>query len=311
MGTQLAATGGFVTALNRALNAVSALRAVCVPAAETRPDTGEMMRLTILGSASGISMPGRGHAAVALEAGAGLYLFDLGEPVGRSLLALGLPLENLRAAFISHMHSDHCGGLPQFVKNLHLYHNHPEYLPQVDRIALALPSEAVEAVKAFMGACYMFSERLAVTVEYLGVKEGFVYDDGEVTVRAHPTTHMEQYRPLVTGDPSRSSIDCQSFSFEAERGGRRTLYSGDVGSVEDLLPIAAGVDVLVLEFGHLLPLEENLKRLADLGIGRIIVTHIFPDYNDETGRLQELADSAVPGLVTVAEDGLVIELPVG
>ncbi len=269
------------------------------------------MRLTILGSASGISMPGRGHAAVALEAGTGLYLFDLGEPVGRSLLALGLPVENLRAAFVSHMHSDHCGGLFQFVKNLHLYHNHTEYLPQVDRIALALPSEAVEAVKGFMAACYMFPERLAVTVEYLGIEEGLAYDDGEITVRAHPTTHMEQYRPIVASDPSRSSIDCQAFAFEAERGGGRILYSGDVGGIEDLLSIAAGVDVLVLEFGHLLPLEENLKRLGDLGIGKIILTHIFPDYNDETRRLQGLADSVVPGLVTVAEDGLVIELPGG
>ena len=81
------------------------------------------MKVTILGSASGISMPGRGHASVSLETENGLYIFDLGEPVGKTMLELGLPIEKLKAAFISHMHSDHSGGLAQFIKNL--YHCNP------------------------------------------------------------------------------------------------------------------------------------------------------------------------------------------
>ncbi len=266
------------------------------------------MRVTILGSASGISMPGRGHAAVALEAGDGLYLFDLGEPVGRSLLERGLPLENLRAAFVTHMHSDHCGGLVQFVKNLHLYHNHPEYLPQVDRVLVALPAEAVQAVKAYMVACYMFPERLSVTVDYLPVDEEFRYSDGNLTVTARPTRHLEPYRSFVAGHPEYSGILCQAFSFEIERDGKRILYSGDVATVEDIIPAAKGVDLLVLEFGHLIPLEENLKRLLPLGIGRVVLTHIFPDYNEAADRLRETADSVAEDFVTIAEDGIVIEV---
>ena len=59
----------------------------------------------------------------------------------------------------------------------------------------------------------------------------------------------------------------------------------------------------------MLPLRENLQKLAGLGIQRIVVTHIFPDYNDRTAELQGIADEALPGLVTVAEDGLVVTIP--
>ena len=266
------------------------------------------MRITVLGSASGISMPGRGHTSVALESGDGLYLFDLGEPVGREILARGLPAEKLKAAFVSHMHSDHTGGLFQFVKNLHLYHNHPDYLPQVDEITLALPEEAVGAVRAFFIASYMFPERLNVQVKYVPVRPGRVYEDTNIRVDACPTTHLDNYRDFLASRPEYAGPRCQAFSFEAAAEGRRVFYSGDLGDVSDVLASAAGADLLILEFGHLLPLEENLTRLADIGVGRIILTHIFPDYTEKTAELQAIADSILPGVVTVAEDGLQVDV---
>jgi len=268
-------------------------------------------RITVLGTASGISMPGRGHASVALESGEGLYIFDLGEPVGRAAYEAGLPLENLRAAFVSHMHSDHCGGLFQFVKNLHLYHNHPDYLPQVDRFVLALPSEAVEPVKSFMAASYMFPERMNVEVDYLPVEAGPVYADEFVTVRAHPTGHLGGYRDFLAQRPEYSFLRCQAFSYEIKACGARMVYSGDLAGVEDIIDAAEGADCVVLEFGHLLPLGENLKRLRSLGIGKVVLTHIFPDYNDKPAHLQAVADEALPGLVKVAADGDCFEVTAG
>ncbi len=266
------------------------------------------MKITVLGSASGISMPGRGHASVALETGGALYLFDLGEPVGREMLARGLPIESLRTAFISHMHADHVGGLFQMVKNLHLYHNHPEYLPQVERITLALPEEAVEAVKAFFTATYSFPERMAVEVNYLPVVEGPVYEDDCISVVAYPSTHLEGYRDFLAENPQYRGPRCEAFSYGIHAEGKRVLYSGDLGGVDDILGVVKGADALILEFGHLLPLEENLKRLRNLDMGRVILTHIFPDYSDRTRELEKTAERALPGLVSVAVDGLEVEV---
>jgi len=249
-------------------------------------------------------MPGRAHACVAIECGNGLYVFDLGEPAGRGLLAGGLPLPKLRAAFVSHMHSDHVGGLFQFVKNLHLYHNHPGYLPQVDEITLALPGEAVGAVMKFFIASYMFPERLKVKINWLGVRPGPVYEDGNIRVAALPTTHLDEIKPFLAEHPEYAGPRGEAFSFEVTAGGKRVLYSGDLGAISDVLEPARGADVLILEFGHLLPLEDNLRKLAGLGVGKVVLTHIFPDYNEKGAELQSIADRVLPGRVTVAKDGL-------
>ncbi len=283
---------------------------------------GVNARITILGTASGISMPGRGHASVALEAGDGLYFFDLGEPVGRAMLEARLPIEKLRAAFVSHMHSDHSGGILQFVKNLHLYRNHPDYLPQVESFVLALPSEAIGPVRDFMAACYMFAERMDVHVDCLPVEVGLVYSDEFLSVRAHPTGHLAGYKEFVARHSGYSFLRCQAFSYEItiansrpthtdalrKTAGARIVYSGDLAGVDDIIPVARGADCLVLEFGHLLPLGENLKRLRSLDIGSVVLTHIFPDYNDRASELQEIADEALPGVVKVAADGDVVEV---
>ena len=206
------------------------------------------------------------------------------------------------------MHSDHAGGLVQFVKNLHLYHNHPDYLPQVDVLTLALPAEAIDAVKAFFIASYMFPERLSVAVRWLPVAPGLVYEDSDVRVVAHPTSHFDELKPFLAAHPQYASLRGQAFSFEITAAGKRFVYSGDLGAVDDVLETARGVDLLVLEFGHLIPLDKNLRRLRGLGIGKVILTHIFPDYNSRGDELQRVADAELPGMVTVARDGLVMEI---
>lgn len=266
------------------------------------------MKIAVIGSASGISMPGRGHASVTLETGGALYVFDAGEPAGRELLARNMPIEGLRTVFISHMHADHVGGLFQLVKNLHLYHNHPEYLPQVDEVTLCVPEEAVGAVRDFFIATYSLPERMAVRVEFVPVLEGVCYRDDLVRVTAHHSNHLMPLREFVQADPRYSTLKCQAFSYSVEAEGKRLVYSGDLGAVEDIIETARGADLVLLEFGHLLPLEENLRKLANLDIGRIVLTHIFPDYTDKTAELQETADSVLPGKVVVAEDGLEVEL---
>ncbi len=266
------------------------------------------MKVTVVGSASGISMPGRGHACVALETGGSLYLLDLGEPVGRELLALGLPVERLKAAFVSHMHSDHVGGLFQFVKNLELYHNHPDYLPQVDSVTLGLPAEAVEPVKRFLPTLYAFQERMRVRVDYEPLAVGREWRDDAISLTPLRSTHLEHYGPFLAEHPEYDGPRGEAFSFDIRAEGKRVFYSADLGSVDDVIPAADGADLVVLEFGHLLPLEENLRRLAGRGIQRMILTHIFPDYTDRSAELQRIADDSMPGVVTVARDGLAMEL---
>ena len=72
------------------------------------------MELLFLGTSSGTPTRRRNVSGLALleDNGKGWYLIDCGEATQHQLLRTPLTLHNLRAIFITHVHGDHCYGLP-------------------------------------------------------------------------------------------------------------------------------------------------------------------------------------------------------
>ncbi len=72
------------------------------------------MDLLFLGTSSGTPTKARNVSGLALleDSGKGWYLIDCGEGTQHRLLRTPLSLHDLRAIFITHVHGDHCYGLP-------------------------------------------------------------------------------------------------------------------------------------------------------------------------------------------------------
>lgn len=72
------------------------------------------MDLLFLGTSSGTPTRARNVSGLALleDSGKGWYLIDCGEATQHQLLRTPLSLHGLRAIFITHVHGDHCYGLP-------------------------------------------------------------------------------------------------------------------------------------------------------------------------------------------------------
>ena len=72
------------------------------------------MDLLFLGTSSGTPTRARNVSGLALleDSGKGWYLIDCGEGIQHQLLRTPLTLHGLRAIFITHVHGDHCYGLP-------------------------------------------------------------------------------------------------------------------------------------------------------------------------------------------------------
>ncbi|MGE7990107.1 MBL fold metallo-hydrolase [Pseudomonas sp. NPDC089554] len=72
------------------------------------------MDLLFLGTSAGVPTKARNVSATAvIEAnGSGWYLVDCGEGTQHQLLRTPLSVRDLRAVFITHVHGDHCFGLP-------------------------------------------------------------------------------------------------------------------------------------------------------------------------------------------------------
>ncbi len=66
----------------------------------------------ILGSGGMMPMPGRALASAALRTGGAVYLFDCGEGTQVPYKALHVGQRPLRLVAITHLHADHCLGLP-------------------------------------------------------------------------------------------------------------------------------------------------------------------------------------------------------
>ncbi|WP_447926798.1 ribonuclease Z [Vreelandella sp. EE27] len=72
------------------------------------------MNLLFLGTSAGVPTKQRNVSAVALceRKGKGWYLIDCGEGTQQQILYTRLSLNALRGIFITHVHGDHCYGLP-------------------------------------------------------------------------------------------------------------------------------------------------------------------------------------------------------
>ena len=202
-----------------------------------------MPKLTFLGTCSGTEpMPNMHHTSWVLTLNDTHYWFDAGESCSHTAYTSGIDVTQVRAVFISHMHIDHIGGLPNLlftmnkvVRTKKLPFNHGGVLD------LYLPDESMLDAVLRM-ASHSRSERACpVRVESHAVKDGLVFEDEGIRVTALHNRHV--------GDDG--TCGWHSFSYLIEAEGKRILYSGDVKSPTEFEPlIGDGVDLLIMETGH-------------------------------------------------------------
>jgi ribonuclease Z len=80
------------------------------------------VQLTFLGTSAGIPTRERGLSALALRTGAGpLWLVDCGEGTQQRMLAAELRLSRVSRVLITHLHGDHCFGLPGLLATMGVF----------------------------------------------------------------------------------------------------------------------------------------------------------------------------------------------
>ena len=278
-----------------------------------------MSEIVILGAGGAFASLTRHNPSVALLRGSETHVFDCGEPVAALLYRNGIAVTSVRNVFISHMHLDHAGGLPQLVHAIRLlsrkvdfsrslpwamtvdaaWHTEALRFPLLPGTAapdtslptavrLHLPEEGIEATQGFLAACGMGPDRLRFDLQWRAIVAGALDAAGEIRVSAVPSTH----------------IAGASFAFVIEVDGRKVIYSGDLGSLDDLLPVIDGTDLLLLEFSHHHP-EQVAAFVRRARPARTALVHVHPG-------LEERADALAAELeeqgVVVAQEGMRIAL---
>jgi ribonuclease BN (tRNA processing enzyme) len=244
----------------------------------------------------------------------------------------GIAVTSVRNVFISHMHLDHVGGLPQLVHAIRLlsrkvdrsralpwamtvdagWHTGALTFPLVpgatepdttlpSAIRLHLPAAGIEPTQRFFAAGGLTPDRLRFALDWRAIAPG-------------PLEALEMVGPVgaagdlhVTAVPS-THIPGESFAFVVEvragTGERKVIYSGDLGHLDDLLPAIDGTDLLLLECSHHHP--ENIAAfLRRTRPAQTVLVHVHPGLEE---RVHALADELGEHGVRVAHEGMRIPI---
>jgi len=223
------------------------------------------MIIHTLGTGHGDSTFSRFNSSTLYETDDGmLYMIDAGAPADALMRRQGCCIHNLRAVFLTHMHNDHVGGLPEIIKQVDKY-------PSERQIPLSvyLPEKgAIPALQGWLYAIHMGKEQRG-GVEYLAAEPGELFEDENLQVTAIRTRHLL--------DVETDSIPCSlAYVLRFKKENRTVLHTGDLWTdFTDFPQIAAEqhFDACLCEATHYDP-GVAAETLREAKLGRLILTHI-------------------------------------
>ena len=246
-----------------------------------------MAELIVLGSAASVVDAGHDTVTLVLRAREGAILIDCGGSPLYKLARLGIDMEEVRAAILTHRHADHIYGLPMLVQGLWLGGREaplPIYGPQqaLDR--------AQQLLELFDLA--VREEMFALEWRPVPLRQGRrVLALGEVQITAAPTVH--------------AGNDTLALRLEDTSTGRAVVYSADTEPCPALIQLAAGADLLLHEAtgdhpGHSSP-AEAAEVAREAGVAQLALIH-YPVRGVDLEAWRRRA-AGFPGPVSLARDG--------
>jgi ribonuclease Z len=301
------------------------------------PELAKPGELSVLLCGSGAPLPDRSRAGpcALIAAGGDYYLVDVGLDSVRNLMQWQIPLQRIRAVFITHMHSDHIPELGEIRLQT--------WVAGRDKPLKVYGPPGVETVVAG------FNEAYALDSDYRAAHHGaaFLPPDAAALVavpvplgNAPTRVAMNTDGLKVTAIRVNHGPVKPAYGYRFDYNGRSVVISGDTERDENLARAAQGTDVLVHEalsrelvgiLGAQLQSEGRWRqakimhdipgyhtspvdaaRIANEAHAKLLVyTHILPvlpNWIAERAFLRGVSDVRPDGVV-LGHDGLLIRLP--
>lgn len=255
--------------------------------------------IQLLGTSDGLPSADRSHAAILMNLGRRAYLFDCGEPISHTLKSRQVSFDAFDRLFISHLHSDHCGGFPMLIQSCWLETRRKD-------LPVHMPAEGIRAFRELLRATYLFDGLFPFKLSFQPLQAGRRIEDDDVTITPYPTSHLK----LLQRDFGKAGTKqkFEAFSFLIDAGALRVAYSADIGATSDLDPLVKKpLDVLIVELAHF-SAANLFEYLAARPIGRVVLTHIGRQYwkNPELPRLTKRYFGRKRCRCQIAQDGIEI-----
>ena len=253
------------------------------------------MKLTVLGSGTGWFRKDRWAPGYLVEEEGFCLLLDCGPGVFRRVIELGKTLEDISAIFISHYHPDHVADIIPFFFAIKYEVGYKRMNPVWIYTSEYFPKFFEFLKQAFNE--WVVPPEDKVRFNFLPIKRGYKFRLGIFDGVTTPVKHNPE-----------------SLGIRLEKNGKVLVYSGDTGYCEEVVELAKGADVLILECSNSLDyrVEHHLgpEEVADIAerakVKRLIVSHLYP--HSEWEGLKDYIEKHFSGEVIIAEDLMSIEI---
>ena len=268
-----------------------------------------MIAVTLLGTGGPVPDPGRAGPATLIVGGGEQYLVDAGRGVLMRLAAAGSGAAQLRAVFLTHLHSDHITDLNDVITTRWITTFEPSPLTIVGPAGTRRVVAGIgESLGPDIGYRIAHHDDLDYPppVEVIEVTEGEIDLGGDVRISCAPTDH----RPV---EPT--------VAFRFDYGGSSVVAAGDTVPCAGLDRLCEGAHALVhtvirKDVVAMIPIPRVLDTLdyhsspaeaaqtaARAGMATLVMTHYFPppaDGDDDAYRT--LAAEHFDGTIEVGDD---------
>ncbi len=203
--------------------------------------TWAQTQVVLLGTGTPNTDALRAGPSTAVVVNGSSYVVDLGPGVVRRAAAAAeqgiqaLAPENLKTAFLTHLHSDHTAGLPDFFLTPAVLDRHAPLKLIGPRGTKSMASHIRAAYKEDIDLRIHLLEKgdpLSYKIDVTEISPGIVYKDANVTVTAIAIPHAGWKH---------------SFAFHFQTPDKRIVISGDTVYSEAIAKACNGCDVLVHE----------------------------------------------------------------
>lgn len=143
---------------------------------------GDGMYLHVLGSGSAQPKPHQQHSSQVLRLRDKTYMIDCGEGAQLQMMRFGVSFKNLHRIFISHLHGDHCLGLPGLLSTMSMTGlDHPVHI---------YGPEGIEQYIRFIIDHFAKDDEDRIIAHVVDHKKSqLIYEDNSLTVRSFPLKH--------------------------------------------------------------------------------------------------------------------------
>lgn len=279
------------------------------------------LHTVLLGTSGGpIPIAGRHRTSQVLVVDGNAYVIDCGSGVVGQLVAAGIPLNALKALFITHLHSDHvsdyfslvCAGRPFFGSSgfrgkFHVYGpgsagGLPPLLPNIEPVKATNPTPGIEEMHQAILDAFAYTVNLHYIRNPSGpdIRDLLVVHDidlpavgasagGPVAPAMKPFQIYEDDHVRCTAVLAHHPgvFPCFAFRFDSSYGS--VVFSGDGTPSTNVLELAVGADLLVNEIMH----GEEMRRH---GVPGAIVDVLQSTHTDVTQVGRQARDASVRAL---------------